>query len=387
MTQTYCSAQAAADYLNVKVSTIYAYVSRGLIRSEETSGVKRNRRYRWDDVKQLKQRTQLRKHPEEATKLSLFWGQPILESEITRLTDDDMFYRGQPLTSLIQTDFETVLNILWLDTGNEKMSWPTLPKNLKILLKPFKKLDMLSQLQAIIPLLMQDNPSAFLTDKISVIKIGQQLMITLAAIMTGQYIHFSQIARHLSGHFGIRIQLINALLILCADHELNTSTFTARCVASTQASPYAAINAGLSALSGSKHGGMIAEIMRMFSQAKHHKPANIIKHYAQTQNQIPGFSHPLYPKGDPRAKILLELFPTSKQPKYLSKVKEFIQSKTNQNPSIDYAIAAICATHRLSADMGLALFGLSRIAGFVAHINEQYQLNKLIRPRMHYIGK
>ena len=100
--------------------------------------------------------------------------------------------------------------------------------------------------------------------------------------------------------------LISAALILCADHELNVSAFTARCVASAGSTPYAVVIAALSALQGYKHGGHTAHAAALLAAAAHGvRPA--IAGYLQGGDRLPGFGHPLYPDGDPRARCLLEL--------------------------------------------------------------------------------
>src|ERR671929_179556 len=102
--------------------------------------------------------------------------------------------------------------------------------------------------------------------------------------------------------------LLRAALILCADHELNVSAFTARCVASAGSSPYSVVIAGLAAIEGSKHGGMSARVETMLDELR--RARDVRKATAdrlRRGERLYGFGHPLYPTGDPRARLLVEL--------------------------------------------------------------------------------
>src|SRR5574341_339203 len=90
----YLTAQEAAGELGITLPTLYAYVSRGLIRSEATGSSKRARRYRAEDVQKLKERQEQRRNPAKVVENALHWGAPVLESAITLLANDRLYYRG-----------------------------------------------------------------------------------------------------------------------------------------------------------------------------------------------------------------------------------------------------------------------------------------------------
>ena len=110
-----------------------------------------------------------------------------------------------------------------------------------------------------------------------------------------------------------QVDLLRAALILSADHELNVSTFTARCVASAGGSPYGVVVAGLAALEGTRHGGTTARIEAAWEQLRRARDLRAaLADKLRRGEAIEGFGHRLYAQGDPRAAVLLELLPSSK---------------------------------------------------------------------------
>jgi len=183
--------------------------------------------------------------------------------------------------------------------------------------------------------------------------------------------------------------LLSAGLILCADHELNVSAFTARCVASAGSTPYAVVIAALAALQGYKHGGHTAHALALLSAAAH-GIRQAIGGYLQGGDKLPGFGHPLYPDGDPRASCLLALLeercPASPQVQLAKDVCDAVYTILGLQPTIDFALAALALTLGTPRHSPLALFALGRTAGWIGHAIEQYALDQLIRPRARYIG-
>src|ERR671928_1714354 len=98
--ERYLSAGRAAEELGVSVATLYAYVSRGMVRSEAVEGKRRNRRYRAEDVRRLKERKRRRRDPEGFVESALHWGTPVLESGITLIDDGRLYYRGREVVDL-----------------------------------------------------------------------------------------------------------------------------------------------------------------------------------------------------------------------------------------------------------------------------------------------
>ncbi len=120
---TYLTAREAAAELGVSRATLYAYVSRGLVRSEALGDNPRQRRYRADDIQRLKQRKQLRRNPAKAAEQALSWGVPVLESGLTLISNGHLFYRGRDVEHLaLSNSIEDVASLLW--TGEIGMTLP-----------------------------------------------------------------------------------------------------------------------------------------------------------------------------------------------------------------------------------------------------------------------
>src|SRR5579859_3952917 len=110
----YLTAKQATETLRVSAATLYAYVSRGLIRSEAVAGDSRSRRYHAEDVQRLKDRQALRQNPAKAAQDALHWGTPLLESALTLISDDKVHYRGVNALTLAQNNsIEEVAALLW----------------------------------------------------------------------------------------------------------------------------------------------------------------------------------------------------------------------------------------------------------------------------------
>jgi citrate synthase len=177
--------------------------------------------------------------------------------------------------------------------------------------------------------------------------------------------------------------------VLIADHELNASTFVARCVASTGATPYAVVSAALSALSGRRHGGASARAEALFAElARGGDAMTVMAGRLARGEDLPGFGQFLYPAGDPRAATILAAITRT-----LPDARPLIESAaaagtrlTGRHPNVDFALAAAATSLALPRSTALAIFILGRTVGWIAHAIEQYESGILIRPRARYVG-
>jgi citrate synthase len=185
------------------------------------------------------------------------------------------------------------------------------------------------------------------------------------------------------GPGGPGADLIRRMLVLVADHELNASAFAARVAASTGASLAAAALAGLATLSGPRHGGATAAVRKFAAEAAQLGPREAIAGRLTDDRALPGFGHPLYPDGDPRAAALMARF---QAPADLARLAELVEAITGQSPNVDFALMAACEALKLPKDAPFALFAVARCAGWIAHAIEQGQTDSLIRPRARYVG-
>src|SRR5579885_2552542 len=192
-----------------------------------------------------------------------------------------------------------------------------------------------------------------------------------------------QLARA-GGLDGRGADLIRRALVLCADHELNASAFAARVVASTGASLAAAVMGGLAALSGPRHGAATERGEALFDELR---AAGAMRRAVAVRlargEAAPGFGHPLYPDGDPRAHVLLSALPEEKRRQDLI---EAMDRLGGARPNIDFALVALRRALGLPRGAAVALFAVARAAGWIAHALEQRGEGRLIRPRAHYVG-
>jgi citrate synthase len=172
-------------------------------------------------------------------------------------------------------------------------------------------------------------------------------------------------------------------LVLLADHELNASTVAARVAASTGASPAAAALAGLAALSGPLHGAMGARVRAFVDEAGRVGAERAVGARLAQGFPVPGFGHPLYPSGDPRARALLEAFAP---PARFEAVRLAAETQTGEIANVDYALTAMTETLGLPENTAFLMFAIGRCAGWLAHALEQSRTGRLIRPRARYIG-
>ncbi|HVG33964.1 MAG TPA: citrate synthase [Pyrinomonadaceae bacterium] len=188
--------------------------------------------------------------------------------------------------------------------------------------------------------------------------------------------------------------VFDVCMVLHADHELNASTFTARVVAGTLADMYGAVTAAISALSGPLHGGANTNVMKMLLEiGEVDKVEPYIKEALAAKRKIMGFGHAVYRTEDPRATHLRrfskEVGERRGETKWYDmsrKVEEVIMREKGLFPNVDFFSASTYYMMGIPLELYTPIFAVSRISGWTGHILEQYENNKLIRPRAEYIG-
>jgi citrate synthase len=185
--------------------------------------------------------------------------------------------------------------------------------------------------------------------------------------------------------------VINAALVLVADHELAASTLAARVAASMRADPYAVVSTGLGAMTGALHGGAAlgAELM-LGSAATPADAPRVVGDVLRRGEKLPGFGHFVYRDGDPRANLLLRLVaeysPDSERLAVASAVTAEARRRALPDPNIEFALAVLAAAAGMIRGAGEAMFATGRTAGWLAHALEEYKRNIPIRPRCVYTG-
>ncbi len=188
---------------------------------------------------------------------------------------------------------------------------------------------------------------------------------------------------------------LDIALILHADHELNASTFAARVTAATLSDMHSAITSAIGALKGPLHGGANEAVMRMlFALDKAGEdPVEHVRNMLAQKKKVSGFGHRVYTTEDPRAthlrKMSEDLGRSSGNSKWFDmsrKIEKYINSEKKLNANVDFYSASTYTTLGLDVDLFTPVFAVSRIAGWAAHVIEQLDDNRLIRPRAEYIG-
>ena len=188
---------------------------------------------------------------------------------------------------------------------------------------------------------------------------------------------------------------LDIALILHADHELNASTFAARVTAATLSDMHSAITSAIGALKGPLHGGANEAVFHILEtiNSSNADPVQYVKGMLAQKKKVPGFGHRVYHTEDPRATHLRQmsrdLGQSSGEPEWSEmsrRIEEFLKAEKKLNANVDFYSASTYHTLGIDVDLFTPVFAVSRISGWAAHVIEQLDDNRLIRPRADYIG-
>lgn len=398
-------AAEATALLGVKPATLYAYVSRGLIRSEAGPGGRRQRLYHAEDVRALVARQELKRDPagaaQGAAAGALEWGMPVLDSALTRIAGGTLSYRGQDATLLADSaTVEEVAALLWTgDAGG----WTTLPlrarMNLGATFPRGTATTSVSSAEAFAHALAH----AGAQDIGAQDSRPEQLPARAARVLSLLYATLERQERRpsapdlplhtrLARAWGVsgEADLLRRALVLLADHELNVSTFAARVTASSGAGlPHAAL-AALCALQGPRHGRAAFAAHEVLAHSRSTDARTALRTATQRHAFLPGFGHQLYPDGDPRARALLGALqaaqPGAPVVQTVHELQTVALAETGEHANVNLALAALTHTLGRGPDDALTLFALARGVGWMAHAIETVLSGRLIRPRARYTG-
>lgn len=413
------SGAEAAALLGIKRETLYAYASRGLLRSEPGEDKGKARLYPLSDLMLLKARRDARRGHGPVAASALRWGDPVLESAITAIKDGDLFYRGRSAVELANegASFENAAELLWASPeslGIEKKPDKTRdlpaspawigpgPEKLAALLP--KGAPPLSALALTIAAMAPHDPERFRAPLAAELERARRIIQCLAASLaltvdpkkTAAALREESVAASILTALGARktksaLAAINKTLVLCADHELNASAFTVRVTASAGADLYACVSAGLATLSGPEHGGACDRIEALAAEAgRPEKARTVVLDRSRRGEAIPGFGHKLYPKGDPRTPPILaaaeEIAPKSLAVRTILALTSAMASSGREPPSVDLALVALTGALGMPPGSAAGIFAIGRSAGWIAHALEQREAGFIVRPRARYTG-
>ena len=411
-------ATEAAERLGIKPASLYAYVSRGVLsRRREADG--RASMFDAAEVEELARRGRPRR-PVGGSEL-------VFESALTELTETCQRYRGLDATDLaLRCSFEEVAMLLWTGSLPDRSAaadpsrpgWQATAEALAAgraaqAALPAGTLP-LERLQVIVPALAATDQFRLHLDLPAVVAAGQSLVAGMTGALpdagggrapTGPQARSEAAPADPEDGVAARlapklcqqpvsaglIRVLNAALVLVADHELAASTLAARVAASMRADPYAVVATGLGAMGGALHGGAALGAELMLSSAS--SPADaprVVGDLLRRGEKLPGFGHFVYKGGDPRANLLLRLIadlePESPQLAIAAAVTDEARRRALPEPNIEFALAVLVGVAGMVRGAGEAIFATGRTAGWLAHAFEEYQRNIPIRPRSVYTG-
>ena len=411
MTEFLTAAQAARR-LGVKPATLYAYVSRGVLRRDRAADGRASL-FDAEEVERLARRGRPRR-PAGVADITV-------ESAITEITGDRLRYRGLDAIRLATSrTFEDVAELLWTGEfpvpSQTRAPWQATPAALAAgraaqAALPAGTLP-LERFQVIVPAMAATDPLRLQLDPAAVVAAGRSIIAGLVDCLPPAAPDSPRSDYPNTGYPGAEYPIadrlwprlcerraspalrraLSAALVLLADHELAASTLAARAAASVRADPYAVVATGMGAVGGALHGGasLGAEAMLAAAAGPDDVP-RVVGELLRRGEKVPGFGHFVYRAGDPRAVLLLDLVrratPKSGQLAVAEAVLAEVRRKSLPEPNIDFAIATLARVAGMVRGSGEAVFAVARTAGWIAHALEAYAGPGPLRPRAVYTGR
>lgn len=379
------STDEASRRLGVKRDTLYAYVSRGVLTAHRQAGSRRSA-FDAGEIEALARRGRPRRTSRPAA-LDL-----VVETGLTRIADHRLLYRGRDACHMAETcPFEEAAEWLWGGTGAAAAGdWRPHHLDLQDLVNARDRI------RACVVAASAREPSRSDLTTAAVTGAARRLVATMVAslpddgrsggcprlVLTGRPPVRGSIAGRLWARLTptrpgpAMLAALNAALVLLADHELASSTLAARVAASVRADPFSVVLAGLGPLAGPLHGGASALTHAMIVDGMERGADAAAADALARHRHLPGFGHPLYPGGDPRARVLLRMLTDAgRESRHSRAVRDLTEAgrlHTGSEPNVDFALAALTTAARMPAGAGETIFTIARTTGWIAHAIEEY---------------
>lgn len=401
------------EILNIKQGTLYAYVSRGIIRTAPHPDGRKSLYFR-ADVERVRSRKRGRPPQSAAAESTMHWGAPVVASAITQVTAGGPVYRNRSAVEMARSgvSFESVAQLLFTGTWQDNFAaWSSIetPQDVQRLLHAYQQGIGSSDIGNLLGMVtmalgMHERGATEISDGTSV--TAARLLIQTMAGCLGLLQPKARFAvrRHSEAlaTFILRasqieatlpaVRALNGAMIVLADNELAPATFAARIAASTNADLFNCVAAAIGSHVGFSTGTATQKIettlLHSTSMRDLVQRMPLVREYGAS---LFGFNHPMYPDGDPRADLILEHVAslpmldtaTSNTLEFLAKVRVDLRA----HPGV--AIAMVTLTRALGMPDGsaTAIWILSRTSGWIAHVLEQRTLAFLLRPRAKFVGK
>ncbi len=387
----------AARRLGVKVTTLYAYVSRGMLRSHRAPGGRRSL-FEVEEVERLARRSREGRAVE--TRMA------VITTAVTQLTDAGPLYRGRPAVDLATTaSFEEVAELLWdVGAGADRAVDPATAWTAFAVGEP-PPLRAPTRIEWAVVMAGGLDPVRADLRPETVVHTARGLIATvvetLAHPSTSRKVDDraascaresrarlllddrrevpDSIAARLAARLGAvsdpaLVRALNAALVLLADHELASSTLAVRVAASTRADPYDAVLAGLGTIAGPLHGAASQQVCGLLEEIERVGVERAVDDALRFRGLLPGFGHTVYTGGDPRFAALWQLFAEFATPRAREVAESLVDLADAQRippPNVDLGLAAITWATDLPPDAGQILFTVARLSGWIAHYLEE----------------
>ena len=377
MAGSWISAEEAQARLGVKLQTLYAYASRGLIANRGDWEDPRRSLYAADDVQRLALRKLRGRRPSPSDEASVGRSEPLLATGLCTLFEGRPYYRSQDAVVLSDTaNLEEAARLMW-DCGAED---------------PFNGLaphpqtgtgpDPRARAFSLLAHSAAHDPATLGRTDGVLQREAAGLLTDLCDAMCGQ-VRPGPLHDRLAKAWrvdGYKADVIRRALVLCIDHPLDAPAFAARTAASAGATLAASVLAGFATMSGPLESGKTAQVAGFLAEAKRSSSARNAAAQRLAQGlDVPGFGHPLYPYGDPRAEAM-------RYSEELTEIARAGEAVTGAAPSLDFALVAMSRTLGLPAEAPWTITALARATGWIAHALEQRASGGRIVPKPRYVG-
>jgi len=383
------TAEAAAR-LGVTKETIYAYVSRGFLKSH-LGDDGRSSLFDAGEIAAFRARAGRRREPRDLA--------TAIVSSLTHIDDHRIAIRGRDVCEAARagTPFESMAATLW-QADDLPLQWripPDVAEQCAGVQRAAKDAPLFERLQLNLTVA---SATDMLRDDLRPAAVAHAAARAIATMVDGLPLEGTAPAAQprLADRLWPRLtttrsnakwrHALNAALVLLADHDLAASTVAARVAASTRAHPYAVIAAGLGTLRGPLHGAASHDVVALLRDAERRGATVAIGDALRAGRGLTGWGHFLYPDGDPRATTLFDLAAEATTDRAtlatVEDVGAIMADRLGQPPNIDYALAAFAVLANLRADATSAVFAIARSAGWIGHALEEYEESPLrFRPR------
>lgn len=352
-------------------------------------------------------------------------GVVVCGTAVSSIIDATLFYRGFTIEDLAEhSNFEEVIFLLWNNRLPKKDELQALQQNLlsnmsfsekeinQLKTLPVKNVHPMAWLRTAISILALLDSKSQSTDKNNQLLVRNALtgkILSLVALFNclrrGRDLVAIQKEKSMAWNFlnslngqeptEEQVKVFDTCLVLHADHSLNCSTFTARVTASTLSDIYSSIVSAIGSLKGPLHGGANEEVLKTLSEIG--SVDNVepwLKNALANKYKIMGFGHRVYKNGDPRAKVLKSMSQSLCEKsgntnlfKISVLLEDLMKKEKNILPNVDFYSATVYKSLDIDSDLFTPIFAASRVSGWLAHILEQWEANRIYRPKGQWRGK